>query len=617
MYCTKKITDSLIWVGGNDRRLAMFEGVYSVPTGVSYNSYLLVGEQTVLFDTVDSAVSRVFFENIEHELGGRPLDYVVVHHMEPDHSATLGELALRYPDVTVICNAKTEKMLGQFFPRKFKIQTVNEGDKLTLASHELTFINAPMVHWPEVMMTYDATDKVLFSADAFGTFGALNGAIFADEVDFDRDYLDEARRYYTNIVGKYGAQVQSVLKKAAALDIKYLCPLHGFVWRENIGYYIDKYGKWSRYESEEEGVVIAYASIYGNTENAAEIISSRLRERGIMTVMFDVSVTPASDIISAVFKYSHLLLASATYNAGIFVQMEAFLSDLVAHNIQNKTVAIVENGSWAPTAGKQMREMLAKCKNINLLEQTLTVRSSLSTDASAEIDSLVNALASTFTLAPEVARGEIDTKALFKLSYGLFLLTAADGEKHNGCIINTAIQLTSQPLRISVAVNKQNHTHGMISKTGKFNISVLTEQTPFEVFSHFGMQSGKDTDKFANCADAKYSANGLIYLPKYANAMLSGSVVSSVDLGTHTLFIADVTEALTLDTAPSATYDYYFKHIKPQPAAPQKKESRVWVCNICGYAYDEAAEGIPFEELPEDWLCPLCKHPKSDFSLQA
>ncbi len=617
MYCTKKITDSLIWVGGNDRRLAMFEGVYSVPTGVSYNSYLLVGEQTVLFDTVDSAVSRVFFENIEHELGDKPLDYVVVHHMEPDHSATLGELALRYPDVTVICNAKTEKMLGQFFPRKFKTQIVNEGDKLTLASHELTFISAPMVHWPEVMMTYDATDKVLFSADAFGAFGALNGAIFADEVNFDRDYLDEARRYYTNIVGKYGAQVQSVLKKATALDIKYLCPLHGFVWRESIGYFIDKYDKWSRYEPEEEGVVIAYASIYGNTENAAEIISSRLRERGIKTVMFDVSVTPASDIISAVFKYSHLLLASATYNAGIFVQMEAFLSDLVSHNIQNKTVAIVENGSWAPTAGKQMREMLAKCKNINLLEQTLTVRSSLSADASAEIDSLVNALASTFTLAPEVARGEIDTKALFKLSYGLFLLTAADGEKHNGCIINTAIQVTSRPLRISIAVNNQNLTHDIIIKTGKFNISVLTEQTPFEVFSHFGMKSGRNTDKFENCADAKYSANGLIYLPKYTNAMLSGSVISSVDLGTHTMFIADVTEALTLDTAPSATYDYYFKHIKPQPATPKKKESRVWVCNICGYAYDEAVEGVPFEELPENWLCPLCKHPKSDFSLQA
>ncbi len=395
MYCTKKITDNLVWVGGNDRRLAMFEGVYAVPYGVSYNSYLLKGENAVLFDTVDSSVSKVFFENIESELSGAKLDYVIVHHMEPDHSATLAQLVEKYPEVTVICNAKIQAMLSQYFNREFKVKIVNEGESLTINGHEFTFINAPMVHWPEVMMTYDKTDKILFSADAFGSFGALNGAIFADEVDFDRDYLDEARRYYANIVGKYGVQVQNVLKKASALEIKYLCPLHGFVWRENIAYFIDKYLKWSSYTPEEKGVLIAYASVYGNTENTAEIISSKLRDKGIKTVMYDVSVTPASEIISECFKYSHFVFASTTYNAGIFVQMEAFLSDLVAHNIQNRTVALVENGSWAPTSGKQMREMLAKCKNLTVLEEVVSVKSTLKQEQLAFIDGVVEQIIKT------------------------------------------------------------------------------------------------------------------------------------------------------------------------------------------------------------------------------
>ena len=361
MYCTKKITDDLTWVGANDRRLAMFEGVYSVPNGVSYNSYLLCDDKTVLFDTVDKAVSKIFFENVAHTLGERKLDYIMVHHMEPDHSATLSELVLRYPDVKIICNAKILSMIKQFFDfgddDRFVI--VKEGDTFDTGHHTLNFVMAPMVHWPEVMVSFDSVSGILFSADAFGTFGALNGAIFADEVDFMRDYLDEARRYYTNIVGKYGPQVMSLLKKAGALDIKMICPLHGFVWREKIGDYIDKYVKWATYTPEEKGVMIAYASVYGNTENTAEIISSRLRDKGIKTVMFDVSVTPASEIVAAAFKYSHLVFASTTYNAGIFVSMEELLHDLAAHNIQNRKVAFVENGSWAPTSGKLMREILS------------------------------------------------------------------------------------------------------------------------------------------------------------------------------------------------------------------------------------------------------------------
>lgn len=395
MYCTKKITDSLIWVGGNDRRLAMFEGVYSVPSGVSYNSYLLLGSENVLFDTVDKAVSKVFFENLAHELGGKPLDYAVIHHLEPDHSATLEQLVINYPEVKLVCNAKTEKMLSQFFDRQFNTVIVSEGQELNLGGHDLVFTMAPMVHWPEVMMTYDKTAKILFSADAFGHFGALNGAIFADEVNFRQDYMKESRRYYSNIVGKYGPQVQTVLKKMSAFDVEYICPLHGFVWRKELDVILDKYREWSSYTPEENAVLIVYASVYGNTENTSEIISSRLRERGIATAMYDVSVTPPSDIIAEAFRYSHILLASTTYNAGVFVAMEAFLSDLAAHNIQNRTVAIVENGSWAATSGRLMREMLGKCKGISFIDNTVSLKSSLKEEQLKDIDDLVNAICDT------------------------------------------------------------------------------------------------------------------------------------------------------------------------------------------------------------------------------
>ena len=399
MFCVRKINDSLTWVGGNDRRLAMFEGVYSVPYGVSYNSYVLEDEKIAVFDTVDKAVSRVFFENLEHVLGDRSPDYLVVHHMEPDHAATMGEFVRRYPDVKIVCNAKIATMIKQFFD--FDIDScahiVNEGDVLELGAHKLTFVNAPMVHWPEVMMSYEMTDGILFSADAFGHFGALNGAIFADEVDFDRDYLEEARRYYTNIVGKYGMQVEAALKKAAALDIKLLCPLHGFVWRENIGYFVEKYTRWASYTPEVTGVVIAYASVYGNTENAAEILSTMLREKGIKTVMFDVSVTPASEIISAIFKYSHVVFASTTYNAGIFVNMESLLYDVVAHNIKKRTVAFIENGSWAPTSGKQMRELVSKIKDTVMIENGVTVRSAVKKTTLDELSALADAIAVTMS----------------------------------------------------------------------------------------------------------------------------------------------------------------------------------------------------------------------------
>lgn len=394
MYCYRKVTDDLYWIGGNDRRLALFEGVYQIPRGVSYNSYLLMDEKTVLLDTVDKAVKGVFFENIEKVLDGRKLDYLVVHHMEPDHSEAIWEVVMRYPEVKIVCNAKIAQMMKQFFSFDVdaRVVLVKEGDTFHTGKHNLVFVSAPMVHWPEVMVSYDTTDKILFSADAFGTFGALNGALFADEVDFPRDYLDEARRYYTNIVGKYGVQVQALLKKAATLDIQMICPLHGFVWRKDIGWYLDKYMHWSSYTPEEQGAVIAYASIYGNTANAADLLACRLRERGVRTEVFDVSVTPASEIIAAAFKYSHLVFAAPTYNSGVFVTMEALLMDLAEHNIQNRTVAFMENGTWAATSARQMGAMLEKCKNLTVLEQKVTIKSSLKEQQMAEIEALADAL---------------------------------------------------------------------------------------------------------------------------------------------------------------------------------------------------------------------------------
>ena len=394
MYCCRKVTDDLFWVGANDRKLARFEGVYAVPRGMAYNSYLLMDEKTVLFDTADAAVAERFFENIAHVLGDRPLDYVVVHHMEPDHSATLGALLLRHPGAQIICNAKTAGLIRQFgLPAAADgAMIVKEGETFSTGKHTLSFINAPMVHWPEVMMTYDTAEGILFSADAFGSFGALDGALFADEVDFDRDHLDEARRYYANIVGKYGPQVQNVLKKTAALDIRMLCPLHGFVWRSDIAKILEKYSLWSSYTPEEKGVVIATGSVYGHTDNAAEILSCMLREAGVRTVMYDLASVPAADVVAAVFRYSHLVVASATTNNGLFVKTEDFLHDLTAHNIQNRTVGIIENGSWAPVAGKLIRERLAGCKNMQVLESGVTIKSALGDAQRAELEALAAAL---------------------------------------------------------------------------------------------------------------------------------------------------------------------------------------------------------------------------------
>ena len=610
MYCVKKMTEDLYWVGGNDRRLALFENVYPIPRGVSYNAYVVLDEKTVLLDTVDNSVSPIFFENLAHVLNGRKLDYLIVNHMEPDHAATIEAVVLRYPEVTLVCNKKTAQMMKNFFSFDVdsRVHLVAEMDTLCTGKHTFAFVMAPMVHWPEVMVTYDATTKTLFAADAFGTFGALGGNLYADEVNFQTEWLDDARRYYTNIVGKYGTQVQALLKKAATIEIETICPLHGPVWRKDIGWFIDKYVHWATYTPEEDAVVIAYASVYGNTETAANILAGKLADLGVRNVkVYDVSATHASEIVSECFRASHLVFLSTTYNAGMFVNMENLVHDIVNHNLQNRTIALVENGSWAPTAGGLMRAEFSKLKNCTILDETVTIKSSLKEAQLESMDALAEAIVDSMPKheAPvHTADAPVEQNAMFSLSYGLFVLTARDGAKDNGCIINTVTQLTDTPKRISIAVNKANYTHDMIKKTGVFNVSVLSNDAPFAMFQHYGFQSGRDVDKFAGVQGMARATNGVYYLPYCTNAFISARVTQTIEFETHTLFIADVTEARQFSDVPSMTYAYYFANVKPKPS--KLKEQHGWVCKICGYVY----EG---EELPADFICPLCKHGAEDF----
>lgn len=617
MYFTRNVKDDLVWVGADDRRLACFEGVYGVPDGVSYNSYLLLDEKTVLFDTVDKAVYQVFFENVKHALGGRKLDYLVISHMEPDHAYTVEALLIRYPETRIICNEKIRTMLGQFFDMDLegRLHIVKEGDVFSTGRHNLTFVMAPMVHWPEVMMTYDLTDGILFSADAFGTFGALNGRLFSDEWDFFAESMDEARRYYTNIVGKYGAQVQNVLKKASGLALNYVCPLHGPVWRSHFGDFLEKYLRWSSYTPEEESVCLAYASVYGHTENAANILAGKLAERGVRVRMFDTSVTPASYIISAAFRCSHLVLASATYNAGIFVTMDNLVNDLVNHNLCNRRVAVIENGSWAPTSGGLIREKLRKLKGTEFIADTVSIRSSLKNDQLSDLDALSYLIAQEIRPAAAAASSEnasggdrfsVDDGVFRHFTYGVEILTTRVDGKDYGCVINTAGQVAStDPRQITISVIKKNNTCDMVARAGIFNLSILTEDAPFSLFERFGFQSGRDVDKFAGLEDTGRMQNGVCCLNRYANAVLSCKITDVKDLGTQVLYIADVLEAKVLSDAPSCTYAYYHAHIKPKKN-PAKEEKEGYVCRVCGYFHEGS-------ELPEDFVCPLCKHGAEEF----
>ena len=597
------IQEDLFWVGVNDRRLALFENVYPIEKGVSYNSYVLLDEKTVLLDTVERAQAVQFLENLRHVLNGRKLDYVIVNHMEPDHCATLEELVRHYPEVKVVCNLKTVNMIKQFFD--FDIDSmkhvVKSGDILETGKHKLTFVEAPMVHWPEVMVTYDLTDKILFSADAFGTFGAVDGNLFADEVDFDKDYMDEARRYYTNIVGKYGPQVMTLLNKAAELEIKLICPLHGFVWRNNINHFVDKYFKWASYTPEDNLVLIVYGSIYGGTRTAAEILAGKLAVKGIKNIkMFDVSVTHFSYLIAEAFRCSHIVFASATYNSGIFVNMENFINAYCAHLIKNRTVAFIENGTWMPTSGKLMCEKVSAIPNTTVLENTVTIKSALKENQLESLEKLADTIVESMPKPKTADESKMNPSALYNIEYGIFILSAKSGNKDNACVINTLQQVTDSPKRISITVNKQNYTHDMIMKTKEFNVSILTKETDFSLIKRFGFSCGKDNDKFEGFENAQRSENGIFYITETSNAFVSGKVINTVDLGTHTLFVADVVEAKVLSNAESLTYRYYLNYIKPQPHASAEKK-KGYVCKICGFVY----EG---ETLPPDYICPICKH---------
>ena len=591
-----KITDTIKYVGVNDHQIDLFEGQYKVPNGMAYNSYVILEEKGAVMDTVDANFTHEWLDNLDQALNGRKPDYLIVQHMEPDHAANVANFLKVYPDTTVVANAKTFNMIRNFFDLDLEGQKleVKNGGTLSLGKHNLTFVFAPMVHWPEVMVTYDSTDKVLFSADGFGKFGAL---------DVEEDWDDEARRYFIGIVGKYGPQVQNLLKVAAGLDIQIICPLHGPVLKENLGHYIGLYDTWSSYTPETEGIVIAYTSVYGHTKKAVELLADKLRSKGCpKVVVYDLARDDMSLALSDAFRYSKLVLATTTYNASIYPFMHDYITRLVEHNFQNRTVGIIENGSWAPLAAKVMKEMLSPCKKINWLDTTVKILSAVNQENKEQLEAMTDELCKEYIAKSDELANKNDMTALFRIGYGLYVVTSNDGKKDNGLIVNTVTQLTDTPNRVAVNINKANYSHHVIKQTGVLNVNCLSVEAPFSVFQQFGFQTGRSVDKFAG-QTVRRSDNGLVFLDKYINAFMSLKVEQYVDLGTHGMFICSVTEARVMSDQDTMTYTYYQKYVKPKPQTEGKKG---FVCKVCGYIY----EG---DELPEDYICPLCKHGAADF----
>ena len=590
------ITNDIKYVGVNDRKIDLFEGQYVVPNGMSYNSYVIIDEKIAVMDTVDAAFTHEWLDNIQNVLGTRKPDYLIVQHMEPDHSANIMNFIKTYPDTVVVSSAKAFQMMKNFFGTDFteKRLVVGECDTLSLGEHNLTFVTAPMVHWPEVIVTYDSKDKVLFSADGFGKFGAL---------DFDEDWACEARRYYIGIVGKYGTQVQNLLKKAAGLDIEIICPLHGPVLKENLGYYINLYDIWSSYQPEEEGIVIAYTSVYGNTKKAVMLLEEKLKEKGCPKVVVnDLARCDMAEAVEDAFHYSKLVLATTTYNAEIFPFMREFITHLTERNFSNRTVAFVENGSWAPLAAKVMKEMLENSKNITFAENSVKILSALNSESTEQVEALAEELCKEYLAKQDSTANKNDLTALFNIGYGLYVITSNDGKKDNGLIVNTVTQVTNTPNKIAVTINKDSYSYHIIKQTGKMNINCLTTDAPFSVFEKFGFTSGRNEDKFSDCQPLR-SDNGLVFLPRYINSFMSLKVEQYVDLDTHGMFICTVSEARVISDKETMTYTYYLDNVKPKPETEGKKG---YVCKICGYIY----EG---DTLPEDFICPLCKHGAVDF----
>ena len=590
------ITKDIKYVGVNDHDIDLFEGQYVVENGMAYNSYVIMDEKIAVFDTVDARFRHEWLDNLSEVLDGRKPDYLIVQHMEPDHSANIISFINTYPDAKIVASAKAFVMMEQFFGKDLSDRqiVISEGSTLDLGKHMLNFVSAPMVHWPEVMVTYDSYDKVLFSADGFGKFGAL---------DVEEDWACEARRYYFGIVGKYGAQVQKLLQKASNLDIEKICPLHGPILTEDLGYYLGLYNTWSSYGVETEGIMIAYTSVYGNTKKAVESLADKLRAKGCPKVVLnDLARCDMAEAVEDAFRYGKIVFATTTYNADIFPFMRTFIDALTEREFKNKTVAFVENGTWAPLAAKVMKGMLENSKNINFVEPVVHLRSAMNETSSAEIEALAEELCRDYIAQDGETANKNDLSALFNIGYGLYVVTSNDGKKDNGLIVNTVSQVTNSPNRIAVTINKDNYSHHVIKQTGKMNINCLSVDAPFSVFENFGFRSGRNADKFESITPLR-SDNGLAFLPRYINSFMSLKVEQYVDLDSHGMFICSITEARVISDSETMTYTYYQKNVKPKPQTEGKKG---FVCKICGYVY----EG---DELPEDFVCPLCKHGAADF----
>ena len=590
------ITNDIKYIGVNDHQVDLFEGQYKVPNGMSYNSYAIMDEKIAIMDTVDKNFTHQWLDNIQNTLGDRKPDYLVVQHMEPDHAANIANFMNTYPEAVIVSSQKAFGMMKNFFGTDYEDRriVVGEGSTLTLGKHTLAFVAAPMVHWPEVIVTYDVADKVLFSADGFGKFGAL---------DVEEPWDDESRRYFIGIVGKYGAQVQALLKKAAGLDIAMICPLHGPVLKENLGHYLNLYNIWSSYDVETEGIVVAYTSVYGNTKAAVELLVQKLQEKGApKVVVHDLARCDMAQAVADAFRYGKLVLATTTYNSDIFPFMKEFINHLTERNFQNRTIGLLENGSWAPQAARIMRNMLGVGKNLTFADTTVTVWSALNDESRAQIDKLTSELCRDYLAQHSETANKNDLNALFNIGYGLYVVTSNDGKKDNGLIVNTVTQLTNSPNRIAVTINKDNYSHHVIKQTGIMNVNCLDVSAPFAIFEKFGFQSGRSVNKFEETYPLR-SDNGLVFLPRHINSFMSLKVESYVDLGTHGMFICSVTEARVISNTETMTYTYYQSHVKPKPQTEGKKG---YVCKICGWIH----EG---DTLPDDIVCPLCKHGASDF----
>ena len=590
------ITNDIRYVGVNDHQIDLFEGQYVVPNGMSYNSYVIMDEKIAVMDTVDARFTHEWLDNIQSVLESRKPDFLVIQHMEMDHAANIVNFLKVYPDTTVVSSKKAFAMMANFFGKEFEENrlVVGEGDTLSLGKHTLAFVAAPMVHWPEVIVTYDTCDKVLFAADGFGKFGAL---------DAQEPWADEARRYFIGIVGKYGPQVQALLQKAATLDIQKILPLHGPILTENLGYYLNLYNIWSSYDVEQEGIVIAYTSVYGNTKRAVELFAEKLKAKGCpKVVVHDLARCDMARAISDAFSYGKLVLATTTYNGDVFPFMHTFIHGLTERNFQNRTIGLIENGSWAPLAAKVMRDSFEKSKNIRFTDTTVRIMSSLDDTSKQQLEDLASELCRDYIAQSTQMANKNDLTALFNIGYGLYVVTSNDGKKDNGLIVNTVSQVTNTPNRIAVCINKQNYSHHVIKQTGVMNVNCLSTDAPFEVFKTFGFQSGRNVDKFAG-QEVLRSDNGLVFLPRYINSFMSLKVEQYIDMDTHGMFICTVTEARVMSRTETMTYTYYQNHVKPKPKTEGKKG---FVCKVCGWIY----EG---EELPADIVCPLCKHGAADF----